>query len=158
MIQSRKRLLGVLAGALCIVVGLASIAFAKGGLHSVVTGGLGMESRAPKDTGGKGIRAGKETMDCQGSMATMSVERLEAAIARMTVNRERLAKQIEEFEAKIPERESKIADIEDETLREFAARRSEILKQRHRLSQEHLSIIEQKLHLLQDALAYAKSR
>jgi len=88
----------------------------------------------------------------------MSEERLEAAIQRMTENIARLEGQAEKFRRKLPDYESKIAEIEDETLREFAMRHLELLKERYELGDDHLAVMNKQLELLKDMLDYAKSR
>lgn len=65
---------------------------------------------------------------------------------------------MERFESSLPEYEARIAEIEDESLRAFAQRHLDILKERYELGDEHLAILQMRLDLLNDLLDYAKSR
>jgi hypothetical protein len=221
VVHSKKRIFLVLVGALCVIIGIASIALANESTDDGETPALGwghmgrrLAGRLPNLT--RALRAGlgrrfgedvpalaanprmvlayiagktgvpletlhqefkdgktleeiaeaygvdwaeiEEAVACPGPGGRMSEERLEMAIERVTESIARTTERMETFQSKIPEHEARIAEIEDETLREFAQRHLDILKERHELSDDHLAILQQRLELLQDQLDYAKSR
>ena len=100
----------------------------------------------------------EDTVTCPVPGRFVSEERLEAAIQRVTENIARTEERMERFESKLPEYEARIAEIEDESLRAFAQRHLDILKERYELGDEHLAILQMRLDLLIDLLDFAKSR
>jgi hypothetical protein len=165
--RTKRLIIAVLVGALCLVIGVASVALANrstegAGEVPALRWGRQMGKRMAACMPGRLSRAlgagfvrrlGEDVRGLEPSQ-----ERLEMAIERVTENIERLTERLGTFQSKLPEYEARIAEIEDETLREFAQRRLDILRQQYELGEDRLAIIHQRLGLLQDQLDYAKSR
>jgi hypothetical protein len=149
MSRSRKRVFAAVIGALCLAIGVGSIAMANDRpiLRRLMPG-----LRGNRMCAGIGMPA------WEFPPGEMPVERMEAVLDRLNGNRERLINGIEEFTIRISEYEQEIAEIEDETVREFAIRRLDLMKKRLELAEDRLSLLDERISLLKDELDYAKSR